>query len=517
MNTIKSQKSSRRELREKRINDLLNNSRSEVLKQVLGPFGLTPAMFDDKDGGNVTTQHNAEQGVFAKESEEFNRADYDYSAAKRKKMRDAVQNGRMSSQNFVDQYTGNREPTKRVDSNGKLVMNAELDHLVPVKGIHGQGGWMKDKEGRTALSSEKGNLHYTTHKTNRRKSDKVPEKALSAEYGFDKDRIDPLLDKARESISKRLPGTSERLKYHGKEILSTGAQEAGRNALRQAFGMLMYELVNGSYIEVKRISNDPSLKENFVDHLIVGLKNLAVRIQEKLDKVFDTLISGGIQGFLSNLLTFLINNIVTTIAKVVTIIREGITGLWEAIKLVINPPDGMSNVEIARQVTKIIAGVITASLGIWFEESVKVFLTTSIPFFAPYSGAITAFITGIMTSIVIYAIERVFDWLESSGTEKIEAQILSLEATAQLLDSSAQMLEIQFNNSQSYQICIEQYQKIEANLILSACNLESALEHGNKSINIKKRIWELFSIDLPAIIKKDEELCILIENYQLEE
>ena len=72
MNTIKSQKSSRRELREKRINDLLNNSRSEVLKQVLGPFGLTPAMFDDKDGGNVTTQHNAEQGVFAKDTTAFN-------------------------------------------------------------------------------------------------------------------------------------------------------------------------------------------------------------------------------------------------------------------------------------------------------------------------------------------------------------------------------------------------------------------------------------------------------------
>ena len=90
-------------LRNERLQQLMESCQQQVLRQIIGPFGLTPAMFDDKDGGNVTTQHNAKQGIFAKESEEFERSDYSYAAAKGKKMRESVESGSMSSQEFVDQ------------------------------------------------------------------------------------------------------------------------------------------------------------------------------------------------------------------------------------------------------------------------------------------------------------------------------------------------------------------------------------------------------------------------------
>jgi len=54
--------SSRRELRERRISELLESCRTQTLAQITGPFGLSPAMFDDKQGGNVTTTHNFEKG-----------------------------------------------------------------------------------------------------------------------------------------------------------------------------------------------------------------------------------------------------------------------------------------------------------------------------------------------------------------------------------------------------------------------------------------------------------------------
>lgn len=76
------------QLREQRLQELLNSCQQQVLQQVIGPFGLTPAMFEDKAGGNVTTQHNADQGIFAKGTEEYGRdADYDYTQAKKDKMR----------------------------------------------------------------------------------------------------------------------------------------------------------------------------------------------------------------------------------------------------------------------------------------------------------------------------------------------------------------------------------------------------------------------------------------------
>ena len=60
---------SRSELKEQRIDALLDSCRDSVLQQIIGPFGLTPAMFDDKAGGNVTTTHNFKDGVVATEAD----------------------------------------------------------------------------------------------------------------------------------------------------------------------------------------------------------------------------------------------------------------------------------------------------------------------------------------------------------------------------------------------------------------------------------------------------------------
>lgn len=455
----------------------MDSCKQEVLRQIIGPFGLSPSMFDDKDGGNVTTQHNAEQGLFAKDSEELNRADYDYSAAKREKMKEAHQSGNMTSQEFVDQYTGKQEPTKRENSQGKLVMNAELDHLVPVKDLHAQGGWIKDKQGRTELSSEKDNLHYTTHQTNRRKGSKAPEQAMSSENGFDKARIDPLLDKAKESLKEKLPDTSERLKYHGEELLNTGAQEAGRNALRQAFGVVLHEYVNGSFQEIKVLFQDKHNEQSLVDRLIEGNQRVMQRVIGKLKAALEALVEGGIQGFVSNLLTFLINNLITTSKKIVALIRESMQSLWKAIKMLVNPPEGMSGMEVARAVTKIIAAVVTTGLGMLMEESVKGFIM-SIPILAPIAEilatAMTAIITGIIGSLVIYGIDRLFDWLNSTGTELLTAYEANAQAQANVMEQLREWFDLQYRNSRLYEAAALAYERVQSSYSITSFQLESA-------------------------------------------
>lgn len=486
-------------LRDERLQQLMESCQQEVLRQIIGPFGLTPAMFDDKDGGNVTTQHNAEKGVFAKESEEFNRVDYDYSAAKREKKREAVQSGSMNSQEFVDQYTGKSEPTKRVDSNGKIVMNAELDHLIPVKDIHGQGGWMKDKEGRTELSSEKENLHYTTHKTNRSKSDKAPEDALSAENGFEKERIDPLIDKAKEAIEKDLPSTSERLKYHGKELAKEGLKDAGKTALRRALGRVLEEFVNGSFAEIKTLLKERHNEQNLIDRLVESLKRVMKRVINKLKVALEEAVQGGVQGFISNLLTFLINNLITTSKKIVTIIRESMQSLWKAIKLMVNPPEGMSALEITREVTKIIAAVVTTGLGMLMEESVKGFIM-SIPVLAPIADvlatALTAIMTGITGALIVYGIDRLFDWLSSTGTEQLAAQEANCEAQSMVAGRLQFWLNLQFENSRLYEACVADYQQVQKILSLASFQMETASLEAAASINARTSMIETMETQL---------------------
>ncbi len=483
-------------LREQRLEQLMDSCKQEVLRQIIGPFGLTPSMFDDKDGGNVTTQHNAEQGLFAKDSEELNRADYDYSAAKREKMKEAHKSGSMTSQEFVDQYTGKQEPTKRENSKGKLVMNAELDHLVPVKDIHAQGGWIKDKQGRTELSSESDNLHYTTHKTNRSKGSKAPEEAMSSENGFDKARIDPLLDKAKESLKEKLPDTSERLKYHGQELLNTGVQEAGRNAVRQAFGVVLHEYVNGSFQEIKVLFQDKHNERSLIDQLIESNQRVMQRVINKLKAALEALIEGGIQGFVSNLLTFLINNLITTSKKIVSLIRESMQSLWKAIKMIVNPPESMSGMEVARTVAKIIAAVVTTGLGMLMEESVKGFIM-SMPILAPIADilatAMTAIMTGIIGSLVIYGIDRLFDWLSSTGTELLQAYEVSAQAQANVMERLQDWFDLQYRNSQLYEAAALAYEQIQGSYSISSFQLESATLDANATITSRNSQIDIIS------------------------
>jgi hypothetical protein len=240
---------------------------------------------------------------------------------------------------------------------------------------------------------------------------------------------------------------------------------------------------------------------------------VAERIEKKLRHIFDSIISGGIQGFISNFLTYLINCFVTTSAKIVTIIREGMTGLWKAISLLIRPPEGMTRAEAVREATKIIAAVVTTGLGMFFEKSVEAFIL-SVPLLAPLAGviapAVTAILTGIMTALVVFGIDRFFDWLNETGTEMITAQEKSLEASVGLFEPMAQMLQAQFDSSKKYQVCIVQYSKIEADLLRSTTHIENAIVYADCALLSGEATKQHF-LDMQ---KKDEELETLLLEYQ---
>ena len=448
-------RSEREALKQMRLQELLSSCREEVLQQVIGPFGLTPAMFSDIDGGNVTTQHNANQDIYAKESERYDReADYDYSSAKQQKMKEAVKEGTMNSESFVDAYTNEKNPTKRTaKSNGKLVMNAELDHTIPLKQAHKEGGWMLSSEERKQLASDADNLNYTTHENNRKKSDAPAETALSADNGYDESITQPLIDKARAAVDQHLPDAKDRMLYHGKELGITGAREFGKTGLRRAMGVLLFEMVNGCFIEVHKVVCQRDDQRPLLDRMTAAVERVLARVQGKFKAAFEAFFTGGLQGLVSNLLTFLINNIVTTSGKVVTIIREGMQELLKALKLLLWPPEDMSSIEVMRAVSKSMAGLFTLTAGMLWEQSVNAFIV-SIPVLAPLAPMIAPVLTGLMTglanALLMYAIDPLIDWALDKGTDFINAQIDNLDATAELAQRLAEKVGHQFRLSNAY-------------------------------------------------------------------
>jgi hypothetical protein len=509
---------SRAELRAIRLDALLQSCRDQVLQQVIGPFGLTPAMFDDKVGGNVTTQHNAEKDIFAKEEEEYCRPDYDYAEAKRQKLKEAHASGQMNSQEFTDVYTGEKASTKRTNASGKLVMNAELDHTISMKQAHREGGWMKDKGGRKEISSQPENLHYTTTANNRSKSSKAPEDALTGERGFDENRIRPIVEKAREAVDAHLPAGQERAMYHGKELISTGGREALNAGFTRAMGVLMYEFVNGSYLEICLLVKEPESGTSLVDRTVDALQRVAQRLKSKLASAFDALVTGGAQGFLSNLLTFIINSVITTSAKVVTIIREGMKGLWEAIKLVVAPPPGTSGMEVARAATQLIAGVVTLGVGMLFEESVKGFFLT-LPLLAPLADtlapAVTGILTGLMTAFTIYGIDRLFDWLSSKGTEHLEAQLGALDADAVLVERVAAAVSQQYEQSRLLDQILHNNEAVLAQQRASLLLLADSTEAAQRTIETRTDLAASIAVRGAAMLAADDELQNLLNQYNL--
>ncbi|MEG0859922.1 MAG: hypothetical protein RSD81_13365 [Pseudomonas sp.] len=516
-----SPRSEREALKHQRLQELLSRCREEALQQVVGPFGLTPAMFSDIDGGNVTTQHNANQDIYAKQSEHYDReADYDYSAAKTQKMKDAVKDGTMNSETFVDAYTNEKAPTKRTaKSNGKLVMNAELDHTIPLKQAHKEGGWMLTPEQRKALASEGDNLHFTTHENNRKKSDIAAETALGAENGYDEGVTGPLIDKARTAIDKHQPGTKDRLLYHGKELGITGAKEFGKTGLRRAMGVLLFEVVNGSFVEVHKVVSQRDDERPLLDRVMAAVERVLERVQGKFKAAFEAFFAGGLQGLVSNLLTFLINNLVTTSAKVVTIIREGMQELLKALKLLLWPPEHMSGAEVMRAVSKSVAGLLTLGAGMLWEQSVNAFIV-SIPVLAPLAGVIAPVLTGLMTglanALLMYAIDSLIDWMLDKGTDFINAQIDNLEATAELGQRMIERVEQQFRLSARYRMMAQLNQRIAARFDHAAEAVQASVLHAQDTMGEQAATIAALSQAIDSKKQFNERLGSLLQQFRKE-
>ncbi len=488
-------------------------------------------MFDDKDGGSVTTQHNAGNGLFAKESEEYKRKDYNYSQAKNDKKREAgIPLGKgadISSGTFVNAYTGRDEPLQRHDSagnpmfdkNGNPLKNYSLDHAIPLHELHKKGGWIKDKAARGHISSAKENLYYTTAQENSVKSDNDPGDALSKEKGYDQRRINSRLKKAREATEGLLPDNWERLRYHGSELAMEGGISAGKTALRQAMGLILHEFANSSYMEIRCIVLEPAPAENLVDRIIEALDRTMQRVVAKLGDVLGALASGGVQGAVSTLLTFLVNNLVTTSAKIVTIIREGMASLWRAMKLLWAPPTHMSGTDVAREVTKLIAGVVTTGLGVMLDEAVQA-LVLAVPLLAPVAGllaaAVTGLITGIMTALVIYAIDRLFDWLSDPGTEMLNALVDGLDAQVEIARRLGDFMQQQYASSRGYQAIIVRHQAMVRDLTIAEDRLAGAVTSSTIHIDARSGTISALRNGFEGWQQGDDDLSRLISNYNLD-
>ncbi|SEK12572.1 hypothetical protein [Achromobacter sp. NFACC18-2] len=468
---------------ELRLQRLFDDCQQQVIAQIIGPFGLSPAMFQDRSGGNVTTVHNFENAsadfVATKDHASYEQSREKYDREKIKDIRARVK--RELKATGIDGYTG-----QEVDP-----LKLEADHVTSLKKINatkknhlafntGEGyGRLSD----VANSPE--NLVATHRDINNPKrakdiiefANEVVDGQTNAErLGLDIEKAQVAKQRSEEHLART--ADSAILRKQAGELLSTGAAQAARMGVRQALGVLLNELVNGLFNEIKvLIKHGVELGKTLFEDIRARLMRVVEVVAEKIPAATAQLFEGGVSGFMSNLLTFMINGFLSTAKRFVTVVREGLIGLYKAFKLIMFPPKGMSADDALKEGLKLLSAVVVSSVGILLQETVTTFIAT-VPFLMPVADVLSSVLigtfAGLLSAFIAYQIDSFF-----AGQQYDEKLMDELMANAKRSDefvrSLTELSETSLSNVSRYTEAISGYQGIGRTLGVAGVSARATL------------------------------------------
>jgi len=254
------------------------------------------------------------------------------------------------------------------------------------------------------------------------------------------------------------------LRKQGTELLQTGGKQAALMGLRQSLGLLLTELVNGLFNEFKvLIKAGVEAGKTLFEEIKERLQRVIASVVKKIPAAASQAFQGGVSGFMSNLITFLINNFLSTAKRFVTIIREGLLGLVKAFKMIMFPPKGMTSNEALQEGLKILTLVIVTSVGFLLQESVATFLKT-LPFLIPVadivSGVLIGIMTGLLSAFLAYQLDNLFERYRYAYDEKLLDAIASdARLSEKLASDMVSAAEASLASIDKYAESIKSYEK----------------------------------------------------------
>ncbi|RIJ63762.1 hypothetical protein [Rummeliibacillus sp. POC4] len=400
--------------------ELLEQYKEIVITTMLQQFGLRN-LVDLKDGGNVTTLHNARNNVFANQEDE-RRFKNPYNKETRKNIyeKDFSKNRKKEFQenkHIYDGYTG-----KELKKDGR----AHKDHIISAATIHKNDEarlYMSDEQ-RGSMAVDQKNLTWAEGSMNQSKgehdlmewmestSSKHSDVKNKDRFNIDEQMAKDKYNTAKQHVEKSIKDAKKA--YYKKNIKETGIRQGKQMAMRQAIGIFLYEFQNAFFSEMstyfKQFNTFESNTErmNAFKQACQNVKKRALSLQS-LKKVFVGYTEGFISGFVSNLMTVIINTFFTTSKNIVKILTEGTNSLIQAIRMIIAPPNNMTRKQAIYEGSKVIVAAVITSVGVIITEAFINYLMTVIPL-APFAsligGILGGGLTGIVSVTVIYAMDN---------------------------------------------------------------------------------------------------------------
>ncbi|MGP1579826.1 MAG: hypothetical protein ACTTH5_02215 [Wolinella sp.] len=414
---------------------LLELCKDNVLSTITSQFGLASLLVDARDGGNVTTVHNFSKGVTANESDAAkyndmmrNRNDEWSNVRKRngydKPLRKIREETFKSQNSTTDAYTGKTLSKDRAHS----------DHVVPVKEIESSvaANLALSPEERVKIATNEQNLAWTDGSINQSKSsdtmddflnrtDKKTGQSQAEKLGIDKERAKEIDNQSRKYIYGEI--NAAKFKKYSRELLQTGGKDAAKMVVYSAIGIIMRDLMQGIMIELRLTfdkKRDETLKEIF-NRFKHRVNKILLEVKSKWKEILDSSLQAGVTAFLSNIVVFVINLFATTLKRFVAIIRAGFVSLVEAIKILANPPAGISKDEINYQALKVLTAGLIGALSLGLTEGIEKLLL-SVPLLTPIMSfplpfgdqtvsdaiavTLSAICGGLLTTVALYFMDK---------------------------------------------------------------------------------------------------------------
>ncbi|PTP70285.1 hypothetical protein [Vibrio splendidus] len=414
-----------------RVEKLLSTVQKDIFQSIAGPFGLGKVVSAyDKIGGNVTTINNAQQGIYAQESDEYKRSAY---------TRVTNSNGE-KFEGISKNSVGSKFTKSQMDENGNVrdaytgkVVRADQtspDHIVSNSEFHKDGGYMLSPKAKADFGTDERNLASTQRNINGSLSDddkmewkdkkqngrtEINEKV----FDIDGEKMQQAYERGHEAAKEHKPTTSQEVKYFAKNTARTGVSEGAKMGAQQGFGILLVELLSQVMKEIQDVFKNGKELDSWIKEIKTRLKRIGNNVAAKWKDALDGFISGGISGFISNFVTVMINRFVTTCKRMVRLIREGVFSLFKAAKTVLFRPEGTSFRESAHEASKLVMSGAIIVGGVLLEEAVDNVIS-SIPLLAPISTMVTMAIVGSITGIAMAMSAYIIDRLDLLRVIEVE-------------------------------------------------------------------------------------------------
>lgn len=396
-----------------KFDDLIKSCQESVTHALIRPFGLGKILFEDKDGATVTTVHNAQQGIYARGEDEYDRSAYTnsrnsnnekFEGDSKKSVGSQFTRGQLDKDgNLQDAYTG--KTIKGSDSSP--------DHVISLSEYHKNGGFMQSDRQKADFATDGGNLASTDRSINQSMRDKDKrewsesksagrDETNAEHFEIDQEKLDARYEKGRATADQHAPTTTEKTKYYAINAARTGIKEGAKMGLQQSMGVVLEEFARAVFAEAKDIwasGFKERLDERFIDAMKTRLHRIATRVASKWQDAVEAFKDGALSGFLSNLATLLVNMFKTTLGRLGRVIREGFLSLLKALKLLIFPPEGMEKWEAAHEASKIFASGVIIAGGLLLEEAVEKAVTGFFPVLATIPMTLFGSEDGELTSL----------------------------------------------------------------------------------------------------------------------